>query len=296
MIWPFKKKGKELVYEIKYPRPAKDCLNDMDRIKPKQRNWVHTDALELSKSDIPRVEEILELLKEGNGLVTPIRSLKMKGWNEEWELSDCWDGKREKEDATDSRLLSDEDRLVKGYRFMHKIHDDGFGNTVYGVYEIESREKVKDFNTWNLKKYWSYTCEFIEVFGEGSIFDCNNYTRTHSLKANEIGNELEGYQTEIEQEQIKFEKKKKEIVELKQQVIEEKKKELIEAADQLTQRTQRIPEQSVSWEFKSEKKKKANYSKFCKKCGGGMYKTKGKYPVSGKCCYCRYEDSRKKKK
>lgn len=66
---------------------------------------IKTDALELSKIDIKRLEKLIKDLKaeKSAGLCIPIRALCFKGkgkdgdWCNEWQLSDDWEGKRYKE-------------------------------------------------------------------------------------------------------------------------------------------------------------------------------------------------------
>lgn len=55
---------------------------------------IKTDALDLCKEDIPMLQELLEDLKEHNGVTTPIRSVYDGCW-QEWELADDWTGAKE---------------------------------------------------------------------------------------------------------------------------------------------------------------------------------------------------------
>lgn len=73
------------------------------------KNTIRITELDLDKSDIKRLEDLLKELKDeikdrSSGLVFPLRAIEHRkkngriDWVDEWELSDDWDGRRTKND------------------------------------------------------------------------------------------------------------------------------------------------------------------------------------------------------
>ena len=82
---------------------------------------IKVEELDLVKEDIPKLQEMIDDLKEHSALCTPIRSVYDGCW-QEWELAENWEGKKS---FGDYPYIQEDYQSCKNCTKIFSIYDEG---------------------------------------------------------------------------------------------------------------------------------------------------------------------------